>query len=70
VWRAVLRVPFSAFGGAPTAGDVWRANLFRISRVHGVRQFLACAPTGTPVPDFHVPAAFVPLKFTGPAGRP
>jgi alpha-galactosidase len=65
IWRAVMRVPWAAFGGAPRAGDVWRANLFRISRVDGIRQFLAYAPTGTPSPDFHVPAAFVPLTLTG-----
>lgn len=62
-WRAVMRVPFTAFGGAPAPGDVWRANLFRIGRVGGARQYLAFAPTGTPAPDFHVPHAFVPLVF-------
>lgn len=67
-WTAIVRVPFTAFGGPPTPGAAWRANLFRIGRVDGVRQFLAYAPTGTPAPDFHVPAAFVPLVFTnGPA---
>lgn len=63
-WTAVMRVPFAAFGGPPAPGDAWRANLFRIGRVGGVRQFLAYAPTGTSAPDFHVPAAFVPLVFT------
>lgn len=62
-WRAVMRVPFSAFGITPTRGDVWRANLFRIGRVAGERQYLAYAPTGTPAPDFHMPGAFVPLVF-------
>lgn len=62
-WRAVMRVPFTAFGITPTRGDVWRANLFRIGRVAGERQYLAYAPTGTPAPDFHVPGAFVPLVF-------
>jgi hypothetical protein len=62
-WHATLRVPFTAFGRAPQAGDRWRANLFRIGRERGERQYLALAPTGTAVPDFHVPAAFVPLVF-------
>lgn len=62
-WRATLRVPFTAFGGAPRSGETWRANLFRIGRVGGVRHFLAFAPTGTPQPDFHVPDAFVALRF-------
>lgn len=62
-WRAVMRLPFAAFGAVPAPGDVWRANLFRIGRVDGARQFLSYAPTGTAAPDFHVPAAFVPLRF-------
>ena len=66
VWRAVMRLPFAAFGGAPMAGDAWRVNLFRISRVQGARQYLSFAPTGTSTPDFHVPKSFVPLEFVGP----
>jgi alpha-galactosidase len=62
-WRAVMRIPFTAFGVLPESGDVWRANLFRISRLEGERQYLTFAPTRTPAPDFHVPAAFVPLRF-------
>lgn len=63
VWRAVMRIPFAAFGVTPEAGDRWHLNLFRISRLHGERQYLACAPTGTDTPDFHVPERFVPLVF-------
>ena len=63
VWRAVMRIPFAAFGVTPQAGDHWHVNLFRISRLHGVRQYLAYAPTGTATPDFHVPERFVPLVF-------
>lgn len=64
VWRAVMAVPFAAFGGAPTPDRPWRINLFRVSRLDGVRQHLAFAPTGTDAPDFHVPGCFVPLQFT------
>lgn len=64
-FRAVMRVPFRAFGVTPSVGDSWRVNLFRIARVGGVRHYLAHAPTGTSTPDFHVPASFVPLEFTG-----
>ena len=63
VWRAVMRLPFAAFGGAPAAGDAWRMNLFRVGRLGGERHYLAYAPTGTPTPDFHVPACFVPVVF-------
>lgn len=63
IWRAVMRVPFTAFGGRPVVGEVWRANLFRISRSAGERQYLTLEPTGTATPDFHVPTCFVPLRF-------
>lgn len=63
LWRAVMEIPFDAFGGAPRPGDRWRANLYRISRIDGVRHYLAYAATGTPAPDFHRPEAFVPLVF-------
>lgn len=62
-FRALMRVPFRAFGATPAAGDMWRVNLFRIGRVGGVRHYLTYAPTGTSTPDFHVPACFVPLEF-------
>ncbi len=63
VWRAVMRIPFGAFGVTPAAGDRWHLNVFRISRLHGERHYLAYAPTGTDTPDFHVPERFVPLVF-------
>lgn len=63
IWRAVMAIPFEAFGIAPNAGDQWEANLFRISRLNGVRQFLAYAPTLTEKPNYHVPEKFVKLKF-------
>lgn len=62
---AVMRIPFGAFGTAPEAGARWHVNLFRICRFDGERQFLAFAATGTATPDFHVPARFVELVFTG-----
>ncbi len=63
VWRVAMAVPFDAFGCRPQAGDVWRANLFRISRLGGERQYLALSPTFTERPNFHVAAAFVGLRF-------
>ena len=63
-WRATMRVPFAALAAVPRRGDRWRANLFRIGRYHGDRQYLALSPTHTPRPDFHVPGRFVPLVFS------
>jgi alpha-galactosidase len=62
-WRVAMAVPFSAFGGAPAAGEIWHANLFRISRLRGERRYLALSPTFTAAPNYHVAACFVPLEF-------
>src|SRR5205085_1829409 len=45
IWRVVMAIPFTAFGCQPQPGDVWKANLFRISRFNGERQYLAFSPT-------------------------
>lgn len=63
VWRVVMKIPFTAFGIKPEKGDCWKANLFRITRLNGKREFLALSPTMTPRPNFHVPEAFVRLQF-------
>lgn len=62
-WRVAMAIPFAAFGTVPQVGDVWAANLFRVSRLHGERQFLAYAPTFTEKPSYHVPERFVDLCF-------
>jgi hypothetical protein len=69
-WRAVMVLPFSAFGVTPRAGDRWYANLFRIARRGGARHYLAYAATGTAAPDFHVPDRFVALDFADSGGTP
>jgi hypothetical protein len=58
-----MAIPFDAFGTRPQVGEVWRANLFRIGRYHGQRQYLAFSPTLTEIPNFHVPEKFVDLRF-------
>ena len=63
LWRVVMAIPFSAFGCTPKAGDTWHGNLFRISRLHGERQYLTYSPTLTEAPNFHVAEKFVPLRF-------
>lgn len=62
-WRVVMAIPFAAFGVVPKSGDEWAANLFRVSRLRGERQFLAYAPTFTTTPSFHVPERFVKMRF-------
>jgi alpha-galactosidase len=63
ICRVVMAIPFTAFGCQPSPGDVWKANLFRISRYHGERQYLALSPTFTEKPNYHVSEAFVDLCF-------
>lgn len=63
IWRAAMAIPFAAFGLTPKVGEQWAGNLFRVSRLHGERKFLAFAPTFTEKPSFHVPEKFVPLEF-------
>jgi hypothetical protein len=57
-----MRIPWSRFIPKPQARDVWRVNFFRCIGL-GNERYLAWQPTGTPVPNFHVPEAFGRLKF-------
>jgi len=59
-----MRVPWSAFGRRPRAGDGWLCNLFRCAGPDPRLRYLAWLPTHTPEPQFHVPAAFGRLAFT------
>jgi len=58
-----LSVPWKSVGGAPRAGERWRANLFRCVGSGPGRGYLAWQPTHTEEPFFHVPEKFGWLKF-------
>lgn len=61
----LLRIPFASLGRtAPSAGESWRANLFRIDR-HSTEgdEYSSWRPTMRDPADFHVTAAFGLLKF-------
>ena len=58
-----MRIPWSAFGKTPKAGDVWLGNLFRCVGKDPDRGYLAWNPTGTKEPSFHVPEAFGEFRF-------
>ncbi len=60
-----MRVPWSALGQVPQAGERWRANLFRCVGAGATRGYLAWQPTLTDEPGFHVPAAFGWIRFKG-----
>lgn len=63
IYRVVMAIPFNIFGIRPQSGDRWAANLFRITRLNGERQYLALSPTLTEKPNFHVPEQFATLHF-------
>lgn len=63
IYRILLIIPFKAFDVFPRSGDYWYANLFRIGRLSGIRQYLTYSPTLTEQPNFHVPERFVKLLF-------
>ena len=62
VWYAVMRIPWSAFQGAPPhAGEELRANFYRAQGPPPHRKTICWQPTHTPT--FHTPAAFGRLRL-------
>src|ERR1700682_2598439 len=62
-WAAELAIPMSALTPQFDSKTVWRANFYRVEGKKEPRAYLAWRPTGTPEPNFHVPAAFGRLRF-------
>lgn len=60
-----MKIPWSAFGKAPKAGDVWLGNLLRCIGKDPGRGYLAWQPTLTKEPAFHVPERFGEFRFVG-----
>jgi hypothetical protein len=58
-----IRIPWTAFGTQPKAGDVWLGNLFRCVGKDPTRGYLAWKPTLTKEPSFHVPEKFGEFRF-------
>ncbi|REJ75290.1 MAG: hypothetical protein DWQ47_07330 [Acidobacteria bacterium] len=58
-----IKVPWTAFGTKPSAGDRWRMNVFRLVGSGDSRGYLAWSPTMTEIPNFHVPEKFGELSF-------
>jgi len=58
-----IKIPWSERIPIPSAGDVWRVNLFRCVGPDEATRYLAWRPTRTPEPNFHVPEAFGSLRF-------
>lgn len=62
-FATLLRIPFASLATTPNAGDLWRANFFRIDRHPLGDEFSAWQPTLKTPADFHVAAAFGTLRF-------
>ena len=58
-----IKIPWTAFGITPRAGDLWLGNLFRCVGCGPTRGYLAWQPTHTPKPNFHVPSKFGEFEF-------
>ncbi|MBZ5598985.1 MAG: carbohydrate-binding family 9-like protein [Acidobacteriia bacterium] len=68
-WAAELALPMKALTLHFDPNSVWRANFYRVEGTKEPRTYMAWQPTGTPEPNFHVPAAFGKLRFA-PAAQP
>jgi alpha-galactosidase len=64
-WAAELAIPLAALTTQFDPAKNWRANFYRIEGSKEPRTYLAWRPTRTPQPNFHVPAAFGTLRFSG-----
>jgi len=59
----VIKIPFAAFRKRPEPGESWLGNFFRCVGQDPDRGYLAYNPTGTTMPNFHVPEKFVRFEF-------
>lgn len=58
-----ISIPWSERIPKPTAGTLWKVNLFRCVGPEEPARYLAWRPTRAPEPAFHVPEAFGWLRF-------
>jgi alpha-galactosidase len=64
-WIAELAIPMKCLVAKFDPGLAWRVNFYRVEGVREPRFYSAWKPTGTEVPNFHVPEAFGELIFAG-----
>jgi alpha-galactosidase len=62
-WKAELALPMKSLTAGFEPSAAWRVNFFRVEGAGEPRFYSAWRPTGTPVPNFHVPEAFGKLVF-------
>lgn len=62
-WVAELALPMKSLTTQFDPTKTWRVNFFRVEGASEPRFYSAWRPTGTPVPNFHVPDCFDKLVF-------
>jgi alpha-galactosidase len=62
-WVAELALPMNCLVGRFNPSAIWRVNFYRVEGAAEPRFYSAWRPTGTAVPNFHVPEAFGALIF-------
>ncbi len=66
-WIAELAIPMKSLVDRFDPEAAWRVNFYRVEGAREPRFYSAWRPTGTPVPNFHVPEAFGRLIFADDA---
>ena len=69
-WIAELAIPVRCLLARFDPAATWRANFYRVEGAEEPRFYSAWRPTGTAVPNFHVPDAFGELVFLRNARPP
>jgi alpha-galactosidase len=69
IWTAELAIPMQCLAQKFDPAGIWRVNFYRVEGAEEPRFYSAWRPTGTAVPNFHVPEAFGELVFTTGKGR-
>lgn len=64
-WTAELAIPMKCLLAKFDPGLTWRVNFYRVEGAQEPRFYAAWKPTGTQVPNFHVPETFGELIFAG-----
>ncbi|HEX8764580.1 MAG TPA: carbohydrate-binding family 9-like protein [Candidatus Acidoferrum sp.] len=63
IWTAELAIPMKCLVARFDPAAAWRVNFYRVEGAEEPRFYSAWKPTGTEVPNFHVPEAFGELVF-------
>jgi alpha-galactosidase len=67
-WTAELAIPMKCLAEKFDAAAGWKVNFYRVEGAKEPRFYSAWRPTGTAVPNFHVPEAFGELVFATSLG--